>query len=81
MVKRYSHHTFPVQSPHTMDAILFRDVNKRNCGYRPLTAEFEALLFLYPYVFIYMRYNAEKLWEVVQHPDIPHITLKLGSLE
>ena len=36
MVKRYSHHTFPVQSPHTMDAILFRDVNKRNCGYRPL---------------------------------------------
>ena len=36
MVKRYSHHTFPVQSPHTKDAILFRDVNKRNCGYRPL---------------------------------------------
>ena len=36
MVKRYFHHTFSVQSPHTMDAILFRDVNKRNCGYRPL---------------------------------------------
>ena len=36
MVKRNLHHTFPVQSPHTMDAILFRDVNKRNCGYCPL---------------------------------------------
>ena len=36
MVKHYSHHTFPVQSPHTMDAILFRDVNKHHCGYRPL---------------------------------------------
>ena len=35
MMKRYSHHTFSVQSPHTMDAILFRDVKKRNCGYRP----------------------------------------------
>ena len=37
MVKRNLHHTFPVQSPHTMDAILFRDVNKRNCGYCPLS--------------------------------------------
>ena len=36
MMKRYSHHTFSVQSPHTMDAILFRDVKKRNSGYRPL---------------------------------------------
>ena len=36
MMKRYSHHTFSVQSPHTMDAILFRDVKIRNCGYRPL---------------------------------------------
>ena len=35
MMKRYSHHTFSVQSPHTMDAILFRDVKIRNCGYRP----------------------------------------------
>ena len=36
MMKLYSHHTFSVQSPHTMDAILFRDVKIRNCGYRPI---------------------------------------------
>ena len=36
MVKRYSHHTYSVQSPHTTDVILFRYVNKRNCGYHPL---------------------------------------------
>ena len=39
MVKRNLHHTFPVQTPHTMDAILFRDVKKRNCGYCPLIPE------------------------------------------
>ena len=38
MVKRYFHHTFSVQYPHTMDAILYRDVNKRHCGYHLLIA-------------------------------------------
>ena len=47
MMKRYSHHTFSVQSPHTMDAILFRDVKIRNCGYRPLQQEAMRLLQRY----------------------------------
>ena len=34
-VNRYSLHWFPVQSPHTKDAILYSDVTKRHCGYHP----------------------------------------------
>ena len=52
MMKRYSHHTFSVQSPHTMDAILFRDVKIRNCGYRPLQGMYKQKIktVRYPYI-------------------------------